>query len=137
MLPLLPGGQTAVEERPAEAAICSRSRSSLPAISPIIIRRRLHALRKKSGVPKLPDFSASASGDVVVRGCRPGHAGIDLGTDAQPVDAERLDDRAGGFAASDDQLAHAALHQPDRDPRQRVLDQAAAPFGAELSLYRA
>ena len=50
------------------------------------------ALMKKSGAPKLPDFSASASGGSRARG--PGHARIDRRADAQPLDAERADHRA-------------------------------------------
>jgi hypothetical protein len=61
-------------------------------------RSRLQALRKKSGAPKLPDFSASAR-SVPESGARPRHAGIDLGADRERLDVERAHHRAGGLAA--------------------------------------
>ena len=66
---------------------------------------------KKSLLPKLPDFSARCRPCAAARRGRvaPRHAGVDLRTDAQLRDAQRLHARARGLAAGHDQLAHAAL----------------------------
>ena len=78
-----------------------------------------NALMKKSGAPKLPDLSASASGGsprLVVQGT-PGSIG---GPDAQALNAERADHRARGLAARDHQPAHALRPPgPGRSPPWR------------------
>src|SRR5262245_26036057 len=48
---------------------------------------------------------------------RPRHAGIDLPADAQSGDAERLDNRSGGLAASDNETPSASRGKAAADGR--------------------
>ena len=56
----------------------------------------------------------------------PRHAGRDLRADGQLPDAERLDDRARGLAAGDDEAAHAAL-RPGRARSRASASSTSAP----------
>ena len=121
-------GQAALEHRACRVRRLSESRA-------VAHRSFSIAFRKKSSAPKLPDFSASASGGSP-SDRRRRDARIDLRPDAQRAHAERLHHRAGGFAAGHHQAAHAAFDQALRQSRRALLDQRAGALAAELRLRR-
>ena len=104
-------GQAARENRSAERAQILARAVSL--VAPC--HHASQALRKKSGAPKLPDFSASAGRRADA--ARPGHAGVDLRPDRSARDAERLHDRARRLAAGDEQAARSPARAEPRRPR--------------------
>ena len=120
MLPLLPAvSPRSKSERPMSQIASRRRFSSACAMTAGLMAAGSQALRKKSGVPKFPDFSASASGRpaFVRQRRRPRHAGIDLGPDPQALDAQRFDHGPGGLAARDDHLSDPEPDQALRDRR--------------------
>ena len=76
--------QAALEQRGADRA--DRARAAPLRASCALTDSSAQAFRKKSGAPKLPDFSASATSGRRAA-ARPGHAGIDLRADRQRLDA--------------------------------------------------
>ena len=67
---------------------------------------------RKSGPPKLPDFSARASGGSPPIETVAGTPGIDHRPDPQPLDAQRLDHGTAGLAAGHHQAARTGRDQP-------------------------
>ena len=94
-----------------------------------------NALVKKSGAPKLPDFSASSSRRAAALRIGPRHAGIDLRADAQTADAEPLHHRARRLAARHDQATHARIDDGRGDLRQGGFDQRTGGITPELRLH--
>ncbi len=64
----------------------------------------------------------------------PGHTGVDLWTDLQLRNAQRLHTSARGLAARHHQLTHAQAHQATRHSGQCVFDQSARLGHAQLGL---
>ena len=89
---------------------------------------------RKSGPPKLPDFSARASGGPPPIETVAGTPGIDHRPDLQPLDAQCSDHGTAGLAAGHHQAARAGCDQRGRDLGHRLLDQAAGTIAAEPAL---
>ena len=68
------------------------------------------ALAKKSAPAEVARLEREPE-RLAADGARPGHAGVDLRPDRQRAHAERLDDRARGLAAGDDERAHAVRRE--------------------------
>ena len=108
MLPARRMHVAALEQRAADAADLVASVVVQQVIAQGSMRQA--PSRRNRRPPKLPDFSASAQRPAFAR-CVHGTPGSIVRADAQLRHAERLHDRARGFAAGHDQATHAALDQ--------------------------
>ena len=93
------------------------------------------ALAKKSGAPKLPLFSASASGRSP-SAASAGTPGSISGPMREALEAERGDDGAGGLAAADHEPRDAGVDEPRARARRRSRSMAVGDRLAAVALLR-